>query len=356
MLDVACELPRREFTIEAAFSVREGERLALFGPSGAGKTSILEVVAGLVRPRRGQVVLNGRTLTRVDRRVEVEVPPWTRRVGLLRQDPGLFPHLTVRDNVRYSEAAADADQATVWDMAERLEIAHLLGQRPRAVSGGQAHRIALARMLLAGHDALLFDEPYTGLDTRLRRVLTDVIREEARARWVPTILVAHELVEAQAFADRVAILDAGRILQIGTPSEVVRRPATRRVAELVGYLGFVPSSLIPAQGVAHEPPADGITIGVHPERTHPGAFPDHGVVLRGTAADVRPAGTGWEVDLSLWGGEREVALTCRVADDPPATGAGFVVTVLDPPWFDRGGRLVPAGGREAVGWGPFAEP
>ena len=356
MLDVACELPRREFTIHASFSVRPGERLALFGPSGSGKTSILETIAGLVQPGRGHVVLNGRTLTRADGRKVVQVPPWTRRVGLLRQDPALFPHLTVRENIRYSHAAAQAGEAAVWDMAERLEIAHLLEQRSRSVSGGQAHRVALARLLMADHDVLLLDEPYTGLDARLRRVLTDVVREEARARSVPSILVAHELVEAQAFADRVAILDAGRILQVGTPAEVARRPATRRVAELLGYLGFVPSSLIPAQASRHIPPPGGVAIGVHPERTRPGSTPDQGVVLRGVTSDTRPAGTGWEVDLSLWGGDQDVHLTCRVADDPPAVGSGFVVTVVDPPWFDRGGDLVPSVGREAVGRGPLAEP
>jgi ABC-type sulfate/molybdate transport systems ATPase subunit len=356
VLDVACELPRREFTIRAAFSVRPGERLALFGPSGSGKTSILETIAGLVRPRRGQVVLNGRTLTRADRRTVVQVPPWTRRVGLLRQDPALFPHLTVQENIQYSQAAAEAGGAALWDVAERLEIAHLLNQRSRSVSGGQAHRVALARLLMADHDALLLDEPYTGLDARLRRVLTDVVREEARDRSVPSILVAHELVEAQAFADRVAILDAGQILQVGTPADVVRRPASRRVAELVGYLGFVPTSLIPAQTDTHGPPPGGVTIGVHPERTRPGSAPDRGVVLRGVTSDARPAGTGWEVDLSLWGGDQGVNLTCRVADDPPAPGSGFVVTVVDPPWFDSGGGLVPSVGREAVGWGPLAEP
>lgn len=339
MLDVAIELDRRELSLEAVFSVDDGERMALFGPSGAGKTSILEVIAGLVPPTRGRVSLRGRELTRADEGARIRVPPWTRRVGLLRQDPGLFPHLSVRDNITYSHAAACASEAALLHMAERLEIVHLLEERPRALSGGQGHRVALARLLLAGHQALLLDEPYTGLDSRLRRVLTDVVRTEALQRSVPSLLVAHELEEAQAFADRLAVVDAGRILQMGSPADVVRLPATRRVAELVGYLGFVPASVLPQETVELRAVPAGAVMGVHHQRTQPGAWPDLGITLRGPVTGIRPAGTGWEVDLSL-GPEPAIPLTCWVADDPPPVGAPFVITVLEPPWFDSDGLLV----------------
>jgi ABC-type sulfate/molybdate transport systems ATPase subunit len=133
---------------------------------------------------------------------------------------------------------------------------------PARLSGGQAHRVALGRLLLAHCEALLLDEPYTGLDASLRRVLTKLVVELVGARSVPAMLVAHELAEAQAFADRLAILDRGRLLQVGAPDEVVLRPASRRVAELVGYLGFVPAA-------GHE----GTVAGVHPERVTAGAHP-----------------------------------------------------------------------------------
>lgn len=328
MLDVEIEVARRDLAIAAAFSVAAGERVALFGPSGAGKTTILEIIAGLLAPARGSVSLRGRQLTHIDGRVRHQVPAWSRRVGLLRQDPGLFPHLSVNDNLTYSRSAAAAPESVLL-VAKRLEIAHLLGYRARALSGGQAHRVALARMLLAGNEALLFDEPYTGLDARLRRILTEVVREESSARQVPAVLVAHELIEAQAFADRIAVIDDGRICQVAPPDELVHRPASRRVAELVGYQGF-----LPAGGDA--------TVGVHPDRTVPGSQPERGVVARGVVIGRRAAGAGWEADLCIGDSEAPSTLSCRIHDDPPKVGDQLVVTVLDPPWFDVAGALIPA--------------
>jgi ABC-type sulfate/molybdate transport systems ATPase subunit len=238
VLEASVEVERREFTVAAALRVAPGERLALFGPSGSGKTTILEMIAGLVPPRRGQVVLAGRVLTRTAA-PRVAVPPWRRRVGLLRQDPGLFPHLTVRQNLEYG-AGPHPDPGPTAALASQLGIGALLGDRPGRLSGGQAHRVALGRLLLACCDALLLDEPYAGLDAELRRVLTGLVRSLAAERGVPTVLVAHELADAQAFADRLAVLDRGRLLHTGPAGEVVRRPASRRVAELVGYRAFVP--------------------------------------------------------------------------------------------------------------------
>ena len=121
---------------------------------------------------------------------------------------------------------------------------------PARLSGGQAHRAALGRLLLSHCDALLLDEPYTGLDVSLRRALTDLVVLLVAQRRVPAILVAHELAEAQAFADRLAVLDRGQVLQIGAPGEIVLRPAARRVAELVGYTAFVP---VPGSGWRRSP-------------------------------------------------------------------------------------------------------
>lgn len=336
MLDVAVEIGRRDLTVSAEFSVAAGERLALFGPSGAGKTSVLEVVAGLLLPSRGHVTLAGRELTRAGTGRAVRVPAWLRRVALLRQSPGLFPHMSVRENLRYSRSAAAKSETAVIDVANRLEIVDLLDAHPRSLSGGQAHRVALARLLLGDHDALLFDEPYTGLDARLRRVLTGVLRDESRSRQMPSILVAHELTEAQAFADRIAVIDAGRVVQVGAPVEVVRWPASRRVAELVGYLGFVPSDSAGGSGL--NLPA-GSTIGVHPERVRRGAAPGQGVALFGTVSDVEAMGAGWDVELTVGNQKSPCSLRFRVDDDPPPPGSQYSVTVLDPPCFNERGEL-----------------
>jgi molybdate transport system ATP-binding protein len=355
VLDADVEVERRSFTVRASLSVEAGSRLALFGPSGAGKTTVLEAVAGLVPLRRGSVVLGGVDLT--------SLPPWRRRIGLLRQDPGLFPHLSVRDNLLYGRRTRGRAQRTpapsapppvdsltpsarssglvgvigtlragapagpvadeLAELAAVLGISELLTAMPARLSGGQAHRVALGRLLMAHCDALLLDEPYSGLDAVLRRSLTSLVVSLVRERSVPAVLVAHELSDAQAFADQLAVIDAGAVLQVGSPSAVVLRPASRRVASLVGYLGFVP---VPSgSGVA----------GVHPERVVSGAFPSRGLVLSGDVAALRPSGAGWEADLRVG----EALVTCRLPE-PPSSGVGTVVTVLDPPYFDADGALL----------------
>jgi ABC-type sulfate/molybdate transport systems ATPase subunit len=333
VLDADVEVDRRDFTVRAAIQVAAGERVALFGPSGAGKTTLLEVVAGLVAPRRGRVVLGGRVLTSTAPPVRA-VPPWQRRVGLLRQDPGLFPHLSVRGNLTYARSARldGPAEEELTEVAGTLGIGGLLDAMPARLSGGQQHRVALGRLLLAHCDTLLLDEPYTGLDASLRRSLTELVVSLVGARDVPAVLVAHELADAQAFANRLAVLDRGELLQLGPPDEVVLRPASRRVAELVGYLGFVPAG------------PDAVA-GVHPERVLTGAHPGRGLVLTGTVAARRPAGAGWEADLRVDG----TVITCRLPDRPAADGSGLVVTAIDPPRFgpDGGNQATEAGERSA---------
>lgn len=341
MLEVDAEVDRRDFAVAASFQVAPGERLALFGPSGAGKTTTLEAIAGLVPPRRGRIALAGRVLTQTwpPRRA---VPPWRRGIGLLRQDPALFPHLTVRQNLEYGTGRAQGhSSAATRGLAAELGLAGLLDDRPATLSGGQAHRVALGRLLLAQCQALLLDEPYTGLDPGLRRALTALVRELAAARAVPAVLVAHELAEAQAFADRLAVLDGGRIIQDGPPAEVVLRPATRRVAELVGYRGFVPVAVPAGQALTGETvtAAAGAgtrtVAGVHPERVIPGADPRRGLVLSGPVTACRPAGAGWEAEIEA-GGE---IVACRLPE-PPAAGR-CEITVLGPPLFAADGTLLP---------------
>jgi len=313
VLDADVEVDRREFTVRAALQVAPGERLALFGPSGAGKTTLLEAIAGLAQPRRARIELGGRVLASTAPPVR-SVPPWQRRVGLLRQNPGLFPHLSVRDNLCYAPSAPRPG-TEVSDLAAVLGIESLLSAMPARLSGGQAHRVALGRLLLAHCDTLLLDEPYTGLDASLRRTLTDLVSSLVAERSVPAVLVTHELADAQAFADRLAVLDHGELLQVGAPDEVVLRPASRRVAELIGYRGFVPN--------------DGQVAGIHPERVVAGALPDQGLVLTGVVAAFHPAGAGWEADLRVG----EATITCRLPGKPPTPGTEFTVTALDPPCF-----------------------
>jgi molybdate transport system ATP-binding protein len=341
VLDADVEVDRRHFAVRAGISVASGERLALFGPSGAGKTTVLESIAGLLPIRRGRIVLGGRVLTSTTPPVRA-VPPWQRRVGLLRQDPALFPHLSVRANLRYAPTA-DRDGAELAALADTLGIGGLLAAMPAALSGGQAHRVALGRLLLAHCDALLLDEPFAGLDAGLRRTLTELVARLVADRQVPSLLIAHELADAQAFADRLAVIDQGRILQDGAPDEVVLRPATQRVAELVGYRGFVPVRM---PGLAAGSDGNGhgaagpMVAGVHPERIVAGAHPDRGIVLTGTLGASRPAGAVWEAELLI--GTAQVAV--RLPARPGPAGGEIVLTAVDPPCFAADGQAVPRPG------------
>jgi len=319
VLNADVEVDRRDFPVRAALTVADGERVALFGPSGAGKTTVLEVIAGLVAPRSGHVELGGRVLTSPG----VMVPPYQRRVGLLRQDPGLFPHLSVRANLLYARSSRSGPADDLASLAAQLGIDGLLPAMPARLSGGQRHRVALGRLLLAHCDALLLDEPFASLDASLRRALTALVRDLAAERAVPTLLVTHQLSDAQAFADRLAIMDQGQVLQVGAPDAVVLAPASRRVAELVGYLGFVPVG---------QSGRDELVAGVHPDRVAAGADPSQGLVVTGTVTAARPSGAGWEADLRVG----DTAFTCRLPGCP--SGETVTVTVLDPPYFGPDGQ------------------
>ena len=345
MLNVDVEADRRDFTVRAAFDVADGERVALFGPSGAGKTTVLEVIAGLVEPRSGRIELSGRTLTSTGS-PRAAVPPWDRRVGLLRQDPGLFPHLSVRANLTYARSARTGRSGgELTEIASSLGLDGLLAAMPARLSGGQRHRVALGRLLLARCDALLLDEPFASLDAALRRSLTALVKNLSSERSVPSVLVTHQLSDAQAFADRLLVMDAGVILQAGAPDEVVLRPASRRVAELVGYLGFVPGDEVrPADfdqsgawapaGAAGGSGAAGAVAGVHPDRVVAGADSARGLVVTATVTAARPSGAGWEADLLVG----DASFTCRLPSR--LDGAEVVVTLLDPPYFGPDGGLL----------------
>jgi len=335
VLDADVTVDRREFTVRVALRVADGERVALFGPSGAGKTTVLEAIAGVVPLRAGRVELAGRELASLAGPSvaghSAVVPPWQRRVGLLRQDPGLFPHLTVRANLLYARSARSGE---LDSLAQVLGIDDLLGEMPARLSGGQRHRVALGRLLLAHCDALLLDEPFASLDAALRRTLTALVASLVAERALPSVLVTHQLADAQAFADRLAVIDRGLVLQEGAPDEVVLRPASRRVAELVGYLGFV---AVPGTGTAEGTAVgdgSGAVVGVHPDRVIAGAHPERGLVMAGSLTAVRPSGAGWEADLLVG----EAALTCRLPDRP---GSGALsLTVLDPPVFGPDGAAI----------------
>ena len=218
-------LPRRAFDLRVELTVGR-ETLALVGPSGAGKSSLLRSVAGLERPQRGRIALRQEVWLDTERGIEVN--PERRRVGYLPQDYGLFPHLTVAGNVRF---AAKRDRP---DLLERFGVAPLASARPGQLSGGERQRVALARALAREPLVLLLDEPFGALDAITRGRVRDELAEILAALRLPTLLVTHAFDDAAALAQRVGVLDRGRLVQVGAANELVRAPASVLVAELTG--------------------------------------------------------------------------------------------------------------------------
>jgi ABC-type sulfate/molybdate transport systems ATPase subunit len=220
-LDLA--VPLRSFELALALEV-EQETLALVGPSGAGKTTVLRAVAGLVRPARGRIALGDETLFDSDR--GINRPPERRRVGLVFQEYALFPHLSVEQNVAFAGPPRD--------LLARFEIAHLAKARPGELSGGERQRVALARALARDPAVLLLDEPMAALDAHTRAGVRAELQELLRELGLPTILVTHDFEDAAALADRVGVLAEGKVLQLGTPDELVAAPSDAFVARFTG--------------------------------------------------------------------------------------------------------------------------
>ena len=231
MLRVEARTPLRGFDLDVGLEVAAGECLALAGPSGAGKTSVLRVVAGLRRPATGRVVCGERVW--LDTAAGVDVPPEQRRCGYVFQDYALFAHLSARDNVAYGLPRAERRAgAATW--LERFGIAHLADARPGALSGGERQRVALARALARRPDVLLLDEPLSALDAATRASAGRELAAVLRDAGVPAVLVTHDFTEAATLGDRVGVLDRGRVVQLGTATELAARPASAFVADFTG--------------------------------------------------------------------------------------------------------------------------
>lgn len=224
-----------EALVDADLRIGRGEIVALLGPSGCGKTTFLRVLAGFERPDAGRVEIGGRTVVSA----ETFVPPEARRVGLVFQDHALFPHLTVADNVGFG-VPASARAGTVDEMLALVGLTGLGARRPHGLSGGQQQRVALARALAARPDVMLLDEPFSNLDADLRLRVRNDAGQILRRAGVTTVLVTHDQQEAFDLADRVAVMQQGRIEQVGRPEEVYHLPRTRFVADFVGEATFLP--------------------------------------------------------------------------------------------------------------------
>ena len=214
----------------ANFSLGNGEMLAVLGPSGCGKTTTLRMVAGFIAPTAGTVVLKGRDITKL--------PPNHRNMGMVFQNYALFPHMTVFDNVAFGLRARRLPNNEVGPRVHKyLELVGLatLDQRyPKELSGGQQQRVALARVLALHPQLLLFDEPLSNLDAKLRVQMRSEIRRLQRESGISAMFVTHDQEEAMVIADRIVVMNQGKVEQIGTPAEIYDHPRTRFVADFIG--------------------------------------------------------------------------------------------------------------------------
>jgi len=309
--------------------LRAGSLMALLGPSGCGKTTALRIMAGFERPDAGEVWV-------AERRVAARcawVAPEHRRIGMVFQDWALFPHLDVWHNVAFGLPKEHGER-----VREVLELVRLAGydrRMPHELSGGQQQRVALARALAPSPQLILLDEPFSNLDASLRASVRAEVRAVLRAAKATAIFVTHDQEEALSIADELAVMCAGRILQVGAPHDVYRAPLSRQVAGLVGEANFLPGRVarervstplgtMPARGVG-----DGaVQVMIRPETIHLEAgciddavivdteFYGHDQVVRARLAD------GTAIDVRLLGPRPDLAIGSQVR-----------VTLTEPPHF-----------------------
>jgi iron(III) transport system ATP-binding protein len=220
-----------------SLNVGEGRTVALLGPSGCGKTTTLRLIAGFERPDSGTVTVGNRVLAGPG----VFVPPEKRRIGVVFQDYALFPHYDVAGNVAYG-LGRDAERDRVREVLDLVGLGAVADRSVNELSGGQQQRVALARALAPAPELILLDEPFSNLDASLRSRVRAEVREILAAQGVTSVFVTHDQEEALSVADTVAVVNAGRVEQVGTPEEVYSRPATRWVAGFLGEIEVLPGT------------------------------------------------------------------------------------------------------------------
>ena len=237
--DIALAFGKTEVLRDIGLSIEPGEFFALLGPSGSGKSTLLRVIAGFARPQAGRVLVDGKDIS--------AVPPWKRDIGMVFQNYALWPHMTVQDNVAFGleerKLPRNEVKRKVAAALDLVGLAELAARRPSPLSGGQPQRVALARTIAIEPKVLLLDEPLSNLDAKLRVHMRVELLALQRKLGVTTIFVTHDQEEALSISDRVAVLDAGVIQQVGTPVELFDHPANRFIANFVGTVNLFAGTL-----------------------------------------------------------------------------------------------------------------
>jgi iron(III) transport system ATP-binding protein len=304
-----------------SLEVRPGELFTLVGPSGCGKTTLLRIIAGLLDQDAGSVFFNE---DRMD-----DVPPYLRNIGVVFQSYAIFPHLTVGENIAYGlkarRVSPDRITVKVAEVGRLVHLEGLLDRMPSQLSGGQQQRVVLARALVIEPRLLLMDEPLSNLDAKLRVQIRSLIRAVQRELQITTIYVTHDQEEALAISDTIAVMDRGRVLQVGKPWELYLKPANGFVADFIGTMNVFRGRV--EEGAAGHPRALATSFGGRwqvPAAGAPGASISVGV--RPESLALEPGANAGEVWNSLTGTVTEAAYLgavvryeVRVADDLTVT-------------------------------------
>jgi putative spermidine/putrescine transport system ATP-binding protein/putrescine transport system ATP-binding protein len=316
----------------ASLSVQDGEIVALLGPSGCGKTTTLRLIAGFESLDAGTIAIGGSDIAKL--------PPYRRDIGLVFQDYALFPHLSVAANINYGMKQRGIPQ-TEQDRrrGELLRLTRLEGldeRRPLSLSGGQQQRVALARALAIAPKLLLLDEPLSNLDAKLREALRIELRDILRAVGTTTLVVTHDQSEAIGLADRIALMNRGRIVQVGTAREIYEEPATRFVAEFIGQSIWFSGQLQQGPHGAQFVTGGGLVLAVNapanagavsglsirPEHVHLSARPSDVNRIPAAVTNVEFFGAELIVSCRLDSGGRAIRIPIRSDDEAiPIAGA-----------------------------------
>ncbi len=248
MFEIAIHKRLGRFNLDVELAAPENQIIVLFGPSGAGKSMTLSAVAGFVTPDAGRIVAGSRVL--FDSAQHINLSPQRRRIGLVKQDLALFPHLTVQENIAYGldHVPARVQRQRAQDLIRRMNLDGLEDRYPAYISGGQRQRVALARALAPEPELLLLDEPFSALDAPTRMQLRDELLALQQDIKIPVVFVTHDLGEAYFLAHRLAVMAEGKILQIDTPGEILQRPGCLPVARAVGVKNILPGVIEECHG------------------------------------------------------------------------------------------------------------
>ncbi|MBN9064640.1 MAG: spermidine/putrescine ABC transporter ATP-binding protein [Rhizobiales bacterium 65-9] len=315
-----------------SLSVERGESVALLGPSGCGKTTTLRMLAGLVEPNEGVIALDGAEITRT--------AAHRRNMGYVFQSYALFPHLDVARNIGFGleergVARAEREQR-VEDALQLVRLQGLGHRRPRELSGGQQQRVALARALVIRPSVLLLDESLSNLDAKLRDAMRHEIREIQRSLAITTLFVTHDQVEALTMCDRIAVMNRGRIAQIGSATDIYERPATRFVATFVGRANMLPAErgadgrlTLWGEALPAAAPSGGeVDVFVRPQRLKlaPAGEPAGADMARVSGHVLNSVFVGDHIEVIVAGpGGQRLTVEIQSGDAPPPDGAEVAV-------------------------------